>query len=36
VLRFGLYFVGVRRDPKAFLEWLRLLRQGRREHFFRR
>ncbi|GAA2820078.1 galactofuranosyltransferase GlfT1 [Saccharopolyspora taberi] len=36
VLRFGLYFVGQRRDPKAFREWLRLLRQGRREHFFRR
>jgi rhamnopyranosyl-N-acetylglucosaminyl-diphospho-decaprenol beta-1,3/1,4-galactofuranosyltransferase len=36
VLRFGLYFVGQRRDPKAFLEWLRLLRQGQREHFFRR
>ncbi|WP_263250406.1 galactofuranosyltransferase GlfT1 [Saccharopolyspora rosea] len=36
VLRFGLYFVGQRRDPKAFLEWLRLVRQGQREHFFRR
>lgn len=36
ILRFGLYFVGHRRDPKAFREWLRLLRQGRREHFFRR
>jgi rhamnopyranosyl-N-acetylglucosaminyl-diphospho-decaprenol beta-1,3/1,4-galactofuranosyltransferase len=36
VLRFGLYFIGQRRDPKAFIEWLRLVRQGRREHFFRR
>ncbi|GAB3285955.1 galactofuranosyltransferase GlfT1 [Parasphingorhabdus pacifica] len=36
VLRFGLYFVGHRRDPKAFREWLKLLRQGRREQFFRR
>lgn len=36
MLRFGLYFVGQRRDPKAFAEWLRLVRQGRREHFFRR
>jgi rhamnopyranosyl-N-acetylglucosaminyl-diphospho-decaprenol beta-1,3/1,4-galactofuranosyltransferase len=36
VLRFGLYFMGVRRDPRAFLEWLRLVRQGQRERFFRR
>jgi rhamnopyranosyl-N-acetylglucosaminyl-diphospho-decaprenol beta-1,3/1,4-galactofuranosyltransferase len=36
VLRFGLYFLGVRRDPKAFLEWLRLLQQGRKERFFRK
>ncbi|OLT39076.1 galactofuranosyl transferase [Saccharomonospora sp. CUA-673] len=35
VLRFGLYFVGVKRDPKAFVEWLRLVRQGRKEHFYR-
>ena len=34
--RFGLYFLGVRRDPKAFLEWLKLLRLGRREQFFRK
>ncbi|HEX3783524.1 MAG TPA: glycosyltransferase family 2 protein [Pseudonocardiaceae bacterium] len=34
--RFGLYFLGVRRDPKAFVEWLRLLRLGRREQFFRK
>ncbi len=30
VVRFGLYFLGVRKDPKAFLEWLRLVRQGSR------
>jgi rhamnopyranosyl-N-acetylglucosaminyl-diphospho-decaprenol beta-1,3/1,4-galactofuranosyltransferase len=36
VIRFGLYFLGVRKDPKAFLDWLRLLRQGRRELFFRK
>jgi rhamnopyranosyl-N-acetylglucosaminyl-diphospho-decaprenol beta-1,3/1,4-galactofuranosyltransferase len=35
-LRFGLYFIGTKRDPKAFLEWLRLVRQGRKERFFRR
>ncbi|MER7077648.1 rhamnopyranosyl-N-acetylglucosaminyl-diphospho-decaprenol beta-1,3/1,4-galactofuranosyltransferase [Saccharopolyspora kobensis] len=36
VVRFGLYFVGQKRDPKAFKEWLRLVRQGQREQFFRR
>jgi rhamnopyranosyl-N-acetylglucosaminyl-diphospho-decaprenol beta-1,3/1,4-galactofuranosyltransferase len=36
VVRFGLYFLGVRRDPQAFLQWLRLVRQGRREQFFRK
>jgi rhamnopyranosyl-N-acetylglucosaminyl-diphospho-decaprenol beta-1,3/1,4-galactofuranosyltransferase len=35
ILRFGLYFVGVKRDPKAFAQWLRLVRQGRKEKFFR-
>ncbi|WP_199430816.1 galactofuranosyltransferase GlfT1 [Qaidamihabitans albus] len=35
VLRFGLYFVGVKRDPKAFVRWLRLVRQGRKERFYR-
>ncbi|MTD57800.1 galactofuranosyltransferase GlfT1 [Amycolatopsis pithecellobii] len=35
VIRFGLYFVGVKRDPKAFRQWLKLVRQGRRERFFR-
>ncbi|GAA1331013.1 galactofuranosyltransferase GlfT1 [Saccharothrix algeriensis] len=36
VFRFGLYFIGVRKDPKAFLEWVRLVRQGQREKFFRK
>jgi rhamnopyranosyl-N-acetylglucosaminyl-diphospho-decaprenol beta-1,3/1,4-galactofuranosyltransferase len=36
IIRFGLYFIGVRKDPKAFVEWLRLLRLGQREHFFRK
>jgi rhamnopyranosyl-N-acetylglucosaminyl-diphospho-decaprenol beta-1,3/1,4-galactofuranosyltransferase len=36
VIRFGLYFIGVRKDPKAFVEWLRLVRQGQRERFFRK
>jgi rhamnopyranosyl-N-acetylglucosaminyl-diphospho-decaprenol beta-1,3/1,4-galactofuranosyltransferase len=35
VVRFGLYFIGVKRDPKAFLQWLKLVRQGQRERFFR-
>ncbi len=35
VLRFGLYFLTVKRDPKAFLDWLKLVRQGRHERFFR-
>lgn len=35
ILRFGLYFVGVKRDPKAFTQWLRLVRQGQRERFYR-
>jgi rhamnopyranosyl-N-acetylglucosaminyl-diphospho-decaprenol beta-1,3/1,4-galactofuranosyltransferase len=35
LVRFGLYFLGTRRDPKAFREWLRLVRQGRKERFFR-
>jgi rhamnopyranosyl-N-acetylglucosaminyl-diphospho-decaprenol beta-1,3/1,4-galactofuranosyltransferase len=34
-VRFGLYFIGVKRDPKAFLQWLKLVRQGRKEKFFR-
>ncbi|WP_026360475.1 glycosyltransferase [Amycolatopsis nigrescens] len=35
IIRFGLYFVGIKRDPKAFAQWLKLVRQGRREKFFR-
>jgi rhamnopyranosyl-N-acetylglucosaminyl-diphospho-decaprenol beta-1,3/1,4-galactofuranosyltransferase len=35
VVRFGLYFIGTKRDPKAFVQWLKLCRQGRRERFFR-
>ncbi|WP_307795855.1 glycosyltransferase family 2 protein [Amycolatopsis sp. 195334CR] len=35
IVRFGLYFVGVKRDPKAFVQWLKLVRQGQRERFFR-
>src|SRR5262249_41688743 len=35
VLRFGLYFLGTKRDPRAFREWLGLLRQGRAERFYR-
>ena len=35
IVRFGLYFVAVKRDPKAFLKWLKLVRQGRAEKFFR-
>jgi rhamnopyranosyl-N-acetylglucosaminyl-diphospho-decaprenol beta-1,3/1,4-galactofuranosyltransferase len=36
VFRFGLYFLVTRRDPRAFARWLRLVRQGRAERFFRR
>jgi rhamnopyranosyl-N-acetylglucosaminyl-diphospho-decaprenol beta-1,3/1,4-galactofuranosyltransferase len=35
VVRFGLYFLGVKRDPRAFLQWLRLVRLGQRERFYR-
>ncbi|WP_424183772.1 glycosyltransferase [Actinokineospora sp. G85] len=35
VFRFGLYFLGTKRDPKAFLQWLRLVSKGRQEKFFR-
>ncbi|NMH90122.1 glycosyltransferase family 2 protein [Pseudonocardia bannensis] len=35
VPRFAWYFLVTRRDPKAFGEWLRLLRQGRAERFDR-
>lgn len=33
--RFGWFFLVQERDPKAFLEWLRLHRQGRNERFTR-
>jgi rhamnopyranosyl-N-acetylglucosaminyl-diphospho-decaprenol beta-1,3/1,4-galactofuranosyltransferase len=36
VFRFGWYFVVTKRDAKAFAHWLRLVRQGRDERFFRR
>jgi rhamnopyranosyl-N-acetylglucosaminyl-diphospho-decaprenol beta-1,3/1,4-galactofuranosyltransferase len=35
VFRFGMYFLGTKRDPQAFRQWLRLLRQGRAERFHR-
>ncbi|MBV8539419.1 MAG: glycosyltransferase family 2 protein [Pseudonocardiales bacterium] len=35
VFRFGLYFLGTKRDPRAFRQWLTLLRQGRAERFYR-
>lgn len=35
VFRFGLYFLGTKRDPRAFVQWLRLARQGRAERFYR-
>ncbi|HEY0453449.1 glycosyltransferase family 2 protein [Actinophytocola sp.] len=35
IVRFGLYFIGTKRDPKAFVQWLKLCRQGRKERFFR-
>lgn len=36
VFRFGLYFIVTKRDPRAFAQWLRLVRLGRSERFFRR
>jgi rhamnopyranosyl-N-acetylglucosaminyl-diphospho-decaprenol beta-1,3/1,4-galactofuranosyltransferase len=33
--RFGWYFLVQQKDPKGFLEWLRLLRQGQQEKFYR-
>lgn len=35
VFRFGLYFLGTKRDPRAFRQWLKLVRQGRAERFYR-
>jgi len=34
-LRFGWYFLAVRRDPAGLAEWIQLRRLGRREVFFR-
>ncbi len=34
-LRFGWYFLAVRRDPSGLFEWVRLRRMGRRERFQR-
>ena len=36
LIRFGLYFIGTKRDPKAFMQWLKLVRQGQQERFFRK
>jgi len=35
VFRFGWYFLISKRDPSGFTEWLRLVRLGRRERFYR-
>jgi rhamnopyranosyl-N-acetylglucosaminyl-diphospho-decaprenol beta-1,3/1,4-galactofuranosyltransferase len=35
LVRFSWFFLATRRDPAAWLEWLRLVRAGRREHFTR-
>jgi rhamnopyranosyl-N-acetylglucosaminyl-diphospho-decaprenol beta-1,3/1,4-galactofuranosyltransferase len=35
LFRFGWYFLVSKRDPAGFAEWLRLVRQGRRERFHR-
>lgn len=35
VVRFALYFLGHKRSMREFREWLRLVRKGRREQFFR-
>jgi rhamnopyranosyl-N-acetylglucosaminyl-diphospho-decaprenol beta-1,3/1,4-galactofuranosyltransferase len=35
VVRFGWYFLISKRDPAGFVEWLRLVRLGRRERFHR-
>ncbi|WP_031467570.1 galactofuranosyltransferase GlfT1 [Sciscionella sediminilitoris] len=36
VLRFGLYFIAVKKDVRGFAEWLKLVRKGQREQFFRK
>lgn len=35
LVRFGLYFLVTKRDPRGFARWLKLVRMGRRERFFR-
>ncbi|WP_051580711.1 glycosyltransferase [Pseudonocardia acaciae] len=35
LVRFGWYFLIDKRDPGGFFEWIRLVRLGRRERFFR-
>jgi rhamnopyranosyl-N-acetylglucosaminyl-diphospho-decaprenol beta-1,3/1,4-galactofuranosyltransferase len=34
-VRFGWYFLITRRDPRGFMEWIRVRRLGRRERFIR-
>lgn len=36
LFRFGWYFLVTKRDRLAFMQWLRLLRQGRHERFYRK
>lgn len=36
LFRFGWYFLVTKRDRRAFAQWLRLLRQGRHERFYRK
>ena len=35
VVRFGWFFLVEKKDPKGFLDWLKLLRRGAREDFRR-
>ena len=35
VVRFGWFFLIERKDPRAFVSWLKLLRMGAREDFRR-
>jgi rhamnopyranosyl-N-acetylglucosaminyl-diphospho-decaprenol beta-1,3/1,4-galactofuranosyltransferase len=35
LVRFSWFFLATRKDPGAWLEWLRLVRAGRRERFTR-
>jgi rhamnopyranosyl-N-acetylglucosaminyl-diphospho-decaprenol beta-1,3/1,4-galactofuranosyltransferase len=36
LFRFGWYFLVTKRDRRGFAQWLRLLRQGRNERFYRK